>query len=237
MNANHVIEHQTTNLPVPSRRRRNVAADTRESLINVAAHLFRVRGFGSVTIDEICAAVSPPLSKGAYYHSFDSKQAVLFAILEKYMLEAAEFVDALENSEGETAEQIEQLFLHSSEMLKTFRPYVVVSILEQRHLSGEYSTRVKQMRDGYRRKIERIIRRGQESGTIIGLNAKILTLNYFGILNWMYLWFEERGPLSADEVVAICHTQFLRSVLVHPDDVLVSAAGPRRVASRKRGIL
>lgn len=222
--------------PAPAaRRRRNDAADTREQLIDAAALLFRRRGFGTVTIDEICAAVNPPLSKGAYYHSFDSKQAVLFAILEKYMLEASEFVEALDKSARSVPEQIDQLFVHSCDMLKTLRPYVVVTILEQRHLSDEYALRAKQMRDGYRRRIEQIIRRGQVEGSIIGLDPKILALNYFGMLNWMYLWFEERGPLSADEVVAICRFQFLRGVLVHPPSLPGPTDAMGRVFSKKRG--
>ncbi len=217
-----------------ARRRRNDAADTRELLIDAAAMLFRRRGFGTVTIDEICAAVKPPLSKGAYYHSFDSKQAVLFAILEKYMVEAKEFLESLEQSARNVPEQLDELFAHSGQMLKSLRPYVIVTILEQRHLSDEYAARAKQMRESYRRKVEGIIRRGQEDGSIIALDPKILALNYFAMLNWMYLWFDERGHLSADQVVSVCRFQFLRGVLVNPPPMSAFANIGSRASPKRR---
>lgn len=199
------------------RRRRNHAADTRELLIAEAAKLFYGRGFGAVTIEEICAGLKPPLTKGAYYHIFDSKEAVLFAIQEKYMLEALAFINGLQQRPLTALQKFEGLFEHTVQLLTRLRPYVVVTILEQRHLTGSYAKRARRMRLDYRMHVEAIVRQGQEEKTIVrALNAKIVTLNYFAMLNWLYLWYRERGALSTAEVVAMCRAQFLRSILSDP---------------------
>ena len=213
------------------RRRRNDAADTRELLIAEAARMFYARGFGAVTIEEICAGLKPPLTKGAYYHIFDSKEAVLYAIHEKYMVEAQQFLDAMQATPLTAPQQFGRLFAHTATLLRQIRPYVVVTILEQRHLTGSYASRARRTRDDYRLRIEAIVRQGQQEGTLArDLDAKIMTLNYFAILNWMYLWYREAGTLSSDEIVATCGTQFLRSVLADP------AAAPRVRRARPRHV-
>lgn len=173
-------------------------------------------GFRTVTVEEICGGLKPPLTKGAYYHIFESKEAVLFAIHEKYMLEAIAFVDDLNRLPLKAVQKFESLFAHTAVLLKQMRPYVVVSILEQRHLTGEYFERTVLMRRNYRMRIEDIVRQGQVEGTIVDMfDVKIVALNYFAVVNWLYLWYRDDGALSADETVAMCKAQFMRGILSH----------------------
>jgi AcrR family transcriptional regulator len=53
----------------PSRR-----SQTHARLLKAAKALFRLRGFGLVTVDDICRAAG--VSKGGFYHHFPSKDAV-----------------------------------------------------------------------------------------------------------------------------------------------------------------
>ena len=54
------------------------AANTRERILNVAADLIRSRGFGATRVDEICNVAG--VSKGAFFHYFDSKEAMGVAV-------------------------------------------------------------------------------------------------------------------------------------------------------------
>jgi TetR/AcrR family transcriptional regulator, transcriptional repressor for nem operon len=53
-------------------------ATTRELILNVATDLIRVQGFGATRIDDICQAAG--VSKGAFFHHFESKEAMGIAV-------------------------------------------------------------------------------------------------------------------------------------------------------------
>jgi len=61
--------------------------DTREKLIGCATALFRKGGYGPTSVEEICAEAG--VSKGAFFHYFDSKEELALAALEQWDLMAA----------------------------------------------------------------------------------------------------------------------------------------------------
>lgn len=54
--------------------------ERRRLLIEAAWRCAAIRGFGELTVDDVCAEAS--VSKGAFYGYFDSKQELLLALLE-----------------------------------------------------------------------------------------------------------------------------------------------------------
>ncbi len=59
--------------------------ERRQEFIQVARTLFYSKGYDNTSVSDIIQAVG--VSKGAYYHHFDSKQALLQALVEQTMLE------------------------------------------------------------------------------------------------------------------------------------------------------
>jgi AcrR family transcriptional regulator len=72
--------------------------ETRTKILDSAAKLFSTRGFGAASVDEICAEAG--ISKGAFYHHFESKQALFLALLDNW-LQAID--NAIESSKDKTA--------------------------------------------------------------------------------------------------------------------------------------
>ena len=71
--------------------------ETRTKILDSAIKLFSTRGFNAASVDEICAEAG--LSKGAFYHHFESKQALFLALLDGW-LQAIE--NAIEASKDKT---------------------------------------------------------------------------------------------------------------------------------------
>ena len=57
--------------------------ETRGKIIEAAIRLFSNRGFNSASVDDICAEAG--VSKGAFYHHFESKQALFLALLDGWL--------------------------------------------------------------------------------------------------------------------------------------------------------
>lgn len=53
-----------------------------EKVIEIGLHLFCSRGYNNVGIDEICKATG--MTKGAFYNSFESKEAFLLATIDSF---------------------------------------------------------------------------------------------------------------------------------------------------------
>jgi AcrR family transcriptional regulator len=72
--------------------------ETRARIIDSAIKLFSNRGFDASSVDDICAEAG--ISKGAFYHHFESKQALFLALLDSWL----QAIDkAIEASKDQTA--------------------------------------------------------------------------------------------------------------------------------------
>src|ERR1043165_5961926 len=72
--------------------------ETRARIVESAIKLFSSRGYNTASVDEICEAAG--ISKGAFYHHFESKQALFLALLDGW-LQAID--NAIEASKDKTA--------------------------------------------------------------------------------------------------------------------------------------
>jgi AcrR family transcriptional regulator len=57
--------------------------ETRSRIIESAIKLFSTRGFNAASVDNICKDAG--ISKGAFYHHFESKQALFLALLDGWL--------------------------------------------------------------------------------------------------------------------------------------------------------
>ena len=73
--------------------------ETRQRLLDAAARLFSQQGYDATGVAQICASAG--VSKGAFYHHFETKQAVFLALLEEWLarLDAA-FTAVRQDSSG-----------------------------------------------------------------------------------------------------------------------------------------
>ena len=79
------------------------SVDTRQRLIEAAAQLVHSRGYNAVGVKEVCEAADS--NKGSFYHFFDSKEALMGAVLAAHREKLRAIRDALPSS----ARAIEQL--------------------------------------------------------------------------------------------------------------------------------
>ncbi len=71
--------------------------ETRSKIMESAIQMFASRGFNAASVDDICAEAG--ISKGAFYHHFESKQALFLALLESWLQQIDGAIDA---SKGRT---------------------------------------------------------------------------------------------------------------------------------------
>jgi AcrR family transcriptional regulator len=89
--------------------------ETRSKIIESAIRLFSTRGYKAASVDDICTEAG--ISKGAFYHHFESKQALFVELLDGWL----ETIDtAIEASKDKTAPET---FMQMAEAF----PYIFAS--------------------------------------------------------------------------------------------------------------
>lgn len=81
-------------------------AARRQQFLDAARDIARERGYRGITVDEVCAGAG--LSKGAFYVHFESKAALLAAILEAEICEVEALLADLADAESSYPDRIRE---------------------------------------------------------------------------------------------------------------------------------
>jgi len=185
--------------------RRRDPETKREAVLQTAAQLFLEKSYGRTSMNDV--AVRLNITKPALYHYFHNKEEIL---LECYRLGTAmieEILNEIAAHCGTVLEKVEA-FIYSYANVMTVNFGRCVMRFDQGDLSSEAFNEVR----AYKRKIDRrlrsFIQEGIADGSISACDPKLAAFSIAGALNWICIWYEPNGPLSAEEIA----TQFARTL-------------------------
>jgi AcrR family transcriptional regulator len=101
----------------PATLRQKRAQETRQLLLDTAYRLFGTGGYGQTSVDAIIDAAG--ISKGAFYHHFDSKEGLFNALIELRVRDCAEQMAGAVRSSGSLRDAVEGLAQAGVQSLKT----------------------------------------------------------------------------------------------------------------------
>ena len=198
-----------TDLAKPQRRafanRRRDPVTKREAVLKTSAQLFLEKSYGRTSLNDVAKRLN--ITKPALYHYFHNKEEIL---LECYrwgttLIEAS--VNEIAAQYGTGLAKVEA-FIYAYARAMTVNFGRCVMRLDEGDLSGEARSEVR----AYKRKIDRrlrsFIQEGIEDGSIALCDPKIAAFSIAGALNWICMWYEPEGTLSAEEIAS----QFARTL-------------------------
>jgi len=193
-------------------RRRAVSYDTKlEHIRDTAAGLFARDGFSRTSMAELAAACG--VSKALLYHYFDSKEALLFDILQAYLGDLEKVV-ALDASAAETAR------IHLRDLIRGLLWQYREAGNTHKLLTFELPVLPADQQSELRAAERRIMTlfdaalaaAAQEAGRTTPLEGP-RAMMLFGTLNWTYTWFREDGTLSLDAYCELVTDSTIASLL------------------------
>ena len=177
----------------------SLTIDKRRLLLEAAVRVFARRGFHAARVGDI--AEEAGVAHGLLYHYFSSKEEVLETIFRETWADLLAAVRDVEES-GEPAE--EQLRQVAAILLRSWRrdPDLVRVLVRGVARSSELDRRVGDVGDAFAA-IERIVRRGQETGELRPeLDARLTSVIFYGAIEELLTgWVLELLP-DTDEDVA-----------------------------------
>ena len=165
----------------------------RQQLLDVAARLFRERGYHVTSMRDIAREVGM-LSGSIYYH-FPSKEEMLLAVYEEGLRHIAERVDAAVAGQRTPWERLEAGCTAHLEALLELSDYTQVMIRVLPPEGGKVAERLLELRDQYEARFRDLI---DALALPDPADRRYLRLLLMGGLNWSHVWYHPGGDPPAN---------------------------------------
>jgi len=190
---------------------REAVVDSRQEILRTAARLFQQRGYDATSMNDVAAALK--LSKGGLYHHFQSKDEILFEIMNHAMEITEERVLAPVRSITDSKERLRALIrLHIEVVLSPRDREITVMLHENHPLPPALRKRINSRKKEYIHFVENLIsdvqkeaqkesqaqRTGQARNSVSPRAAAFALL---GMINWIYQWYKPEGDLQTHNLV------------------------------------
>ena len=169
-----------------------------EFILRTSARIFAEKGYHSTSMRDISRETGVSLS-GLYYYC-KSKEELLFLIQDNCFGRVHE---RLEERLKETASPLEKLRVVIENHLSFFAANMAeMKVLshEADSLAGEMYSHVSGRKQQYTRLVRNILAEVQRDERR-KIDLTVATYALFGMMNWIYNWYDPRGPLSVSDLV------------------------------------
>jgi AcrR family transcriptional regulator len=174
-------------------------SDTRDLLIEAALVLFDTNGYPRTSVEEIVSKAK--VTKGAFYHHFESKEEVLEIIHNVYVESQIELCSRIVSSGANPREQLRELARATISNLNQYRAHVSVYMQDRRFLTGQRKKNVLEKRSEIDKLFNTIIEDGVRTGYFRSdLSPKLITFGIIGMYAWVINWWKPSGSLSLEEI-------------------------------------
>ncbi len=184
----------------------------RDRIIETSLRLFEANGYHRVTVDQIVKESAT--SKGGFYHNFKSKDELLYTIHDhfiSYVLEKGQ--EAYEKWSTPT-ERLHAIIKSFVMMIDLYKSEVTVFYQESSYLAPEYYREIEMKRDRYKELMFKVIQDGIDCGEFRKeLPVPIISMAIFGMINWIYKWYQKEGRNTIEEIANIYADIILHSAL------------------------
>jgi AcrR family transcriptional regulator len=184
-----------------SRKRGSYAPEaTRQAILDTSLKLFGERGFHATTVQAITEAAN--LTKGAFYHHFESKEQVLQEIHAEYATEMVAGVrEIMAQADVSPLEQLRSIITRAVITLGLHRQHVAVFYQEFRFLSGESYSSIRRLHDEQESALMGIIYKAKEAGEVrADVDPQLLVFAISGMTAWIYQWYNPNGRRTLDDI-------------------------------------
>ncbi len=139
------------------------------------------------------------LSRGALYHYFDSKEAILFAILDAHIREMIEHVETAVAAGGPTLTQCQNVIRAIVEVNAKSPHEQRVLIHDLSFLNEDEQQAIKNLERQLVDIVTDLLVRLDAEGRIVRRTKKIYTMILFGIINYTYTWYDPKGGMGPQD--------------------------------------
>jgi TetR/AcrR family transcriptional regulator, cholesterol catabolism regulator len=182
---------------------RETVVDSRQEILRTAARLFQQRGYDATSMNDVAAALK--LSKGGLYHHFQSKDEILFEIMNHAMEITQERVLNPVRGIADPEDRLRALIrLHIEVVLSPRDREITVMLHENHPLPPALRKRINARKKDYIHFLESLMTEVQikaQHQTKGKVSPRAAAFALLGMINWIYQWYKPEGELQAQNLI------------------------------------
>jgi AcrR family transcriptional regulator len=210
--------------PAPQRRRGEI--------LDAAAEIFFRKGYDATSIQDIASSVG--ILKGSLYYYIDSKDDLLFEIINEAFQASLDALARVRQVPGDPLDRIHAMVRTHVHVFASTRIKSAVFFREFRSLSAQRQKIIRREGEVYTEFLRTQIRAGQDLGLVDrALDPKLTSIGVIGMLNAMSFWYKADGDEEPDAI----GDEFARLVIggLVSADYLESVGGRDALFARWQG--
>jgi TetR/AcrR family transcriptional regulator, cholesterol catabolism regulator len=212
----------------PDGRPRSVRRRLQE-VIDVAARVFSEKSYAGSSVEDIARALH--MTKGSVYHYVDSKEDLLYTIIEEMHDLTRKDLDRVRAMDAGPVERLRALFEGQIRLNALYLAKSTVIYRELPHLSAEHRRLIIKTRDEIELFARSLMSEAVRQGIVCpSIDIRRTSIYMFSAANSIYQWYKPAGAHSPDEVARGVTDFILRSIecgvdrsncycLRHPDRI------------------
>lgn len=179
---------------------RDTTIDSRQEILRTAARLFQQQGYDATSMNDVAAALK--LSKGGLYHHFQSKDEILFNLMDHAMEITQERVMVPVRAIADPEEALRTLIRLHIEVVLNWRDREVTVMLHENHpLPPNLRRRINTRKKDYIHFVETLIADAQKKRQSRGMvTPRAAAFALLGMINWIYQWYRPEGALRGEDL-------------------------------------
>lgn len=180
-----------------------------DALLAHAARVFADRGYDRTTMRDLAAASGMSLA-GMYYY-VRGKEDLLYLVQERCFTRVLEGSEVALAAASDPHERLAAFIRHHVAFFAAHMPEMKVLSHEAAALSGERLKRITQIKRRYVDRLEGLLKDVTSDWPATDRSAAAYAL--FGMMNWIYNWYDPAGPLDAERLAELLTRIFLGGVV------------------------
>jgi AcrR family transcriptional regulator len=180
------------------------------TICKISSQLIHKKGFSNTTIRDIARATG--MSLGGLYHYFTNKEDLLFQILKNYI---GVILFDLEKELVTISSPREQIAFILQRHIDLYVQHIYESkclLHEREYLNEKHLAMIKKQEKRYFEICRNVINKLCKDAECRFINSNVLTFSFFALGNWIYQWYDPKGPISPRDLAQQLTKFFLRGV-------------------------
>lgn len=193
-----------------ARTRASDFAEKQQDLLRSAAAVIAEQGMDKASMSQIADRAG--VSKALLYHYYPGKDALIFAIIETHLSDVDAAVAAADDPALDDRDRLRKLVGAVLDVYRGADNEHVVQLNAKRALTEEQQQALSEIERRIVRRFSIVIDRinpGLRQGRPLLMPV---TMSLFGMMNWVYMWFKDGGPITREDYADIATTLILEGV-------------------------
>ena len=179
-----------------------------DALLDHAARVFAERGYDRTTMRDLAAASRMSLA-GIYYY-VRGKEDLLYHVQERCFTGVLDGAEAALPAASDAHERLAVFIRHHVAFFAAHMPEMKVLSHEAAALTGERLKRINHIKRRYVDRLEGLLKDVVPEWPATERSAATYVL--FGMMNWIYNWYDPAGPLDAERLAELVTRIFLGGI-------------------------